>query len=197
MGLRVIGVRSRQIVNSQNTGPLMRGFLPFSGLRTGTGLALLFFITACYVHQVPSRCPTPVSRLDLLHAMIRGTFCIDQFGINTSDKAEFRGHFYSDKAPGTAVLALPAFITCAAILKTLGKNLESDSGWLISSWVACGGSIAIVTALGAACLFSWLSKLVPQKHALVTVLALFLGGAPLPYATMMFSHSLVYVAEQN
>jgi len=40
-------------------------------------------------------------------------------------------------------------------------------------------------------LFAWLCRWVPPRRALVTVLALFLGAAPLPYATMMFSHALV------
>lgn len=40
-------------------------------------------------------------------------------------------------------------------------------------------------------LFAWLTKWVPPKAAFVTALAIFLGAAPLPYTTMMFSHSFV------
>src|SRR5487761_2342128 len=73
----------------------------------------------------------------------------------------------------------------------LGLPLDSPKGWLASSWVACAGSVSILTALGGAALFAWLSRRVPARAALVTTLALFLGAAPLPYATMLFSHSMV------
>jgi hypothetical protein len=159
--------------------------------RIGIGLIVLFLFAASYVHQPPSKCPTPLSRLDLLHALCsRGTLQIDAYD-NTPDRAHFHGHFYSDKAPGTVVLALPAFAASATGLRAGGVGLDSERGWLVSSWVACAGSIAVITASGAACLFWWLCRYVPPRPALVTTLAIFLGAAPLPYATMMFSHSLV------
>jgi hypothetical protein len=143
------------------------------------------------MHQDPAGCPTPISRLDLLHALASGRVNIDAYHTNTLDKAERHAHFYSDKAPGTAVLALPAFAAGALALRASGVGLDSDSGWLLSSWIACVGSVGIVTALGAGLLFAWLSRQVTPKSALATTVTIFLGAAPLPYATMMFSHALV------
>ena len=135
---------------------------------------------------------TPASRLDLLHALAKDyKVAIDRYAANTPDKAKWHNHYYSDKAPGTVVLAFPAFAAGARSSKFLGVPLDSTKGWLISSWVACAGSMAILTGLGGAALFAWLSRRVPPRHALVTTLALFLGAAPLPYATMLFSHSMV------
>jgi len=150
----------------------------------------LFLFASTYAHQPVSNCPTPLSRLDLLHALAAGRVSIDAYR-NTTDVAEFGGHYYSDKAPATVTLALPIFAASALVLGLSGVGLDSDSGWLVSSWVACAGSIAIITALGARLLFAWLSKQVKPSSALVTTLAIFLGAAPLPYATMMFSHALV------
>jgi MFS family permease len=155
------------------------------------GIALLVLFCSAYMHQVPSRCPTPLSRLDLLHSLLHGTVKIDAFHVNTPDKSEFKGHFYSDKAPGTVALIFPAFAAGALALKAAGDSMDSERGWLLSSWIACVGSLGILTALGAAFLFAWLTNYVSRKHALLTTLALFLGAAPLPYATMMFSHSFV------
>jgi MFS family permease len=154
------------------------------------GLGLLFLFASGYMHQPVANCPTPRSRLDLLHALAAGRLNVDAYR-NTSDLAEFQGHFYSDKAPGTVVLALPAFAASTLALRVLGKALDSDSGWLVSSWIACVGSIGIIAAAGAGLLFAWLSRYAGAKSALVTTLAVFLGAAPLPYATMMFSHALV------
>ncbi len=151
---------------------------------------LLFCMT--YAHQKKFDGPTPVSRLDLLHSLlIQRAVNIDAYHKNTSDKAVFQGSYYSDKAPGTVALALSPFAVAAGLLWIAGVGLDSESGWLFSSWVACAGSIGIITALGGVALFAWLSRYVSPRWALVTTLALFLGAAPLPYATMMFSHALV------
>jgi hypothetical protein len=155
------------------------------------GVTLLFFFVSIYVHQRPSECPTPVSRLALLHSLAAGRLNIDAYREKTADVAEQNGHFYSDKAPGTVALSLPAFALSAIILKVVGCPIESDSGWLFSSWIACAGSISIVTAIGAGLLFAWLSNYVPPKVAVITVLAIFFGAAPLPYSTMMYSHAFV------
>ncbi len=48
------------------------------------------------------------SRLDLVRAIVeQGTLRIDPFHENTNDKAFANGHYYSDKAPGLALLAVP------------------------------------------------------------------------------------------
>ncbi len=160
-------------------------------LRTQIGLVLLFLFAAGYVHQTPKNCPTPLSRLDLLHALfVHGTLRIDAYD-NTPDKATWEGHSYSDKAPGTTVLALPPFVAGALALQAAGVGLDTPEGWLVSSWVACFGSLTLLTAIGAAVLFAWLAHYVPPRSALIATLAVFLGSAPLPYATMLFSHSLV------
>ncbi len=88
-------------------------------------------------------------------------------------------------------MALPAFAAAATILSRLGIGSESKEGWLFSSWIACAGSIAIVAALGGVALFKWLLNRIRPRPALITTLAIFLGAAPLPYSTMLFSHAAV------
>jgi hypothetical protein len=152
---------------------------------------VLFLVASAFVHQLPSRCPTPLSRLDLLHALAAGRIDVDAYSGNTPDRASYAMHSYSDKAPGTVALALPAFTAAAASLRATGVDLDSPHGWLISSWAACVGSIVAVAAIGASLLFAWLTTHVESRGALIATLAVFLGAAPLPYATMMSSHSLV------
>jgi hypothetical protein len=116
-------------------------------LRLQIAIALLFFFAAIFVHQKPEQCPTPLSRLDLLHALFQhGTLRIDAYD-NTPDKAFWQGHTYSDKAPGATVLALPPFALAVARLRVAGIDLDSSRGWLISSWVACAGSSAMLAAI--------------------------------------------------
>ncbi|MCL4180020.1 MAG: hypothetical protein KJ072_20015 [Verrucomicrobia bacterium] len=156
------------------------------------GLFALLFFCLTYAHQKKFNAPTPVSRLDLLHALVvQGTVSIDAYHENTPDKAVRDGRYYSDKAPGTVAVALLPFALAVAVLGVAGIDLGSDVGWLISSWIASAGSIGLVTALGGVAMFAWLSRHVPPRSALVTTLAVFLGAAPLPYSTMIFSHALV------
>lgn len=161
-------------------------------LRVECALFLLLWFSFSYVHQFRFDGPTAVSRLDLLHSLVvHGTVRIDAYHRNTPDKARHDGHYYSDKAPGTVVLALAPFSFAVAGLGLLDIPLDSKTGWLISSWTACAGSIAVVAALGGVALFCWIRRWVDAGPALLTTLALFLGAAPLPYSTMMFSHALV------
>jgi hypothetical protein len=90
-----------------------------------------------------------------------------------------------------AALALGPFSLAAGVMNAAQIGLDSSQGWLFTSWGACAGSIGIITAWGGAALFAWLCRHVPPRSAPVTTLALFLGAAPLPYATMMLSHALV------
>lgn len=159
---------------------------------THTALFALLFFCMGWVHQKDFHFGTPPSRLNLLHSLVvHGTFRIDAYHHNTPDKAVSQGHYYSDKAPGTVVVALPAFALCAFALRLAGIALDSETGWFVSSWVACAGSLAVIAALGGVALFAWLCRWAPPRAALIVTAAVFLGAAPLPYATLMFSHSLV------
>src|SRR5258705_9787510 len=155
-------------------------------------LSILMLVALGYCHQPGFKSPSPVSRLNLLHALVvHRTLKIDAYHKNTPDKSWFSGHFYSDKAPGTVAFALPSFVAAAVLLRLTGESSESEIGWLVTSWASSAGSNGLLAALGAAAAFSWLQRWVSARTALLSTLAIFLGAAPLPYATMMFSHALV------
>ncbi len=158
--------------------------------RAGLAFFCLLFFAYGYVHQKNFDGPTAVSRLDLLHSMIRyGTVRIDHYHKNTPDKAVYQGHYYSDKAPATVALALPSFATAAGLLRMAGQDLDSPNGWMFSSWFSCVFSLGLITAGGGVALFVWLSRWTSPRAALITSSAVYLGAAPFPYSTMMFSHA--------
>lgn len=155
-------------------------------------LFIYLFIIFSYVHQAEFDGPTAVSRLDVLHSIVvYKTFNIDAYHSNTPDKAYYADHYYSDKAPGTILISLPAFFLSCSILEVCNLPLESRQGWLISSWVTCSGSLAIAACAGAVACFLWLQKYVSERTAMLTVLGIFIGGMPWPYCTMLYSHALV------
>src|SRR5246500_5932001 len=69
------------------------------------------------------------SRFDLLRAIVeRHRLQIDAYHENTQDKAHFRGHYYSDKAPGLVFLAVPFALAARPALRMSGTDPESPRG---------------------------------------------------------------------
>src|SRR5690349_9935813 len=63
------------------------------------------------------------SRLDLVHAVVDDhSLQIDRYHWNTWDKAVYKGHYYSDKAPGTAFLGVVVYGVYAAARSTPGAS---------------------------------------------------------------------------
>src|SRR5437016_13614268 len=63
------------------------------------------------------------SRFDLIRAIVeQGTLRIDAYHDNTRDKAIFRGHYYSDKAPGLALLGVPIVAVARPVLRAAGVD---------------------------------------------------------------------------
>jgi len=159
--------------------------------RIGWLLFCFLWLTFSYAHQNHFDSATPVSRLDLLLAVFNdGRFDIDNYHENTGDKAFFNGHYYSDKAAGTTALVAPVSGSALVLLRFLNVPPVSHSGLLALSWISCALVIAPLTAAGGVALYHWLVRFVRAKTALVTVLAIYIGGAPFPYSTMLFSHAI-------
>lgn len=158
-------------------------------------IALFFtsLLLTCFFHQRDFTNPTAVSRLDLLYSICNsGQLNIDELHLNTPDKAFANGHYYSDKAPGTAALALPFYYCAHIAAKLLGFQPTSQQYWLITSWAACAGSQALPVSAGLVALAAWLSYFFPWRHAVFTAMSMIFGGMPLAYCTVLFSHAQVF-----
>src|SRR5579863_1122233 len=71
------------------------------------------------------------SRFDLVRAVVeQGTLRIDDYQENTGDKAFANGHYYSDKAPGLALLAVPVALVARPLLRALNVDPASPRGLL-------------------------------------------------------------------
>jgi hypothetical protein len=68
------------------------------------------------------------SKLDLTMTIVdQGTFAIDDYYTNTGDYAHYKGHYYSDKAPGASFLGAPFYAAFKAIASTsLMEKLIDD-----------------------------------------------------------------------
>jgi hypothetical protein len=133
------------------------------------------------------------SRFDLLRAIVeRHTLQIDAYHENTQDKAHFRGHYYSDKAPGLVFLAVPFALVARPVLRVAGVDPESARGEITLSYVVSAGAVALPTALAAACLFFLGLRFgASVSGAAFGALVMALATPMWAYASLFWAHALV------
>ena len=132
------------------------------------------------------------SRFDLIRAIIeQGTLRIDAYHQNTRDKAFFRGHYYSDKAPGLALLAVPIVAAARPVLRAAGVDPGSPRGLVGLSYLATVFTLALPAALATACLFLVALRLgATVAGAVFAALSLGLATPMWAYTTALFGHAL-------
>jgi hypothetical protein len=102
---------------------------------------------------------------------------------STNDVSHYRGHVYSNKAPGLAFLCVPAFV----VLDAAGFVSERDPTRTL--W-ALGLLGCALPALGLVLLVRWAGDRVEPPFGLPAGIALGLGTLVLPFATLFLSHDL-------
>jgi len=183
----------------------------------GRNALFLFLITLlCAVYVFPRWAdPNQNSRLDMVVALVEdGTFRIDRFVSNTVDYARVGDHYYSDKAPGAAFLAVPLYAGLYPLLQSpaltgvtdrlaaheaFAATLRADGSGVsagkvrfalaqvaLSLWVA-----AIPTALLAALLYLAAARLVaPAWPRVAVALGYALMTPAYAYANAFYGHQL-------
>jgi hypothetical protein len=132
------------------------------------------------------------SRFDLVRAVVeRGTLRIDAYHENTDDKAFANGHYYSDKAPGLALLAVPVAEAIRPLLRAAGVDPASARGLVAMSYLVTIFTVSLPMALACAVLFLialWLGSDV--SAAAFGALALGLATPMWAYSTLFWGHAL-------
>ena len=178
----------------------------------------LLFLTLllCYIYVFPRWAdPNQNSRLDMVVAVVDdGTFQIDRYVHNTVDYAKVGDHYYSDKAPGAAFLAIPVYAglrlaldlpvmdglmarlsqhdAFKATLRADGSGILAEKVRFAIAQVAITFVVAAVpSALLGVLLFRWLACLSPALWPrLVVVLGYGLLTPAFAYAGAFYGHQL-------
>ncbi|HZC22678.1 MAG TPA: hypothetical protein VE866_05010, partial [Candidatus Binatia bacterium] len=133
------------------------------------------------------------SRFDLLRAIVeQHTLQIDTYHENTQDKAHFRGHYYSDKAPGVVFLAVPFALSARPALRVAGINPDSARGEFWLSYLVTAWAGGLPTALACVCLYFLALRFGGSATgAAFGVVMLALGTPIWAYASLFWAHALV------
>jgi len=113
----------------------------------------------------------------------------------TADLSYAEGHFYPNKAPGTALLAVPGYFVIYHVERLIG--LDPDDWWVltVNGWLTTALSVSLISAVGCVlflrvALMLWGGSL---REATWATLAFAFATLFFPYATMLLEHNVVAV----
>ncbi len=181
-----------------------------------TAISLFMLLLLCYTYILPRWADwSQNSRLDLALAIVdQGTLCIDDYYHNTGDYALFKGHHYTDKAPGPSFLAVPVYALARPILQsapaqsllerlankpTFVATLREDGTGLLTEkiyhsialYIITVAVISIPAAMLGVLLYLFLGHFgVRESWNVLIVLLYGLATPALPYSGAFFSHQL-------
>ncbi len=158
--------------------------------RKRIALAAILLVGLSYATVIQSFSWNQTSHYDLIRTLNDDGTTIDKYQSNTGDKAEYHGHYYSARAPGLALFALPFYDA----LNVVGAESWTDAHvappnhpgdemiYLIGLWAnVLPGLLLLVLVWRVA------ERFEPGYGAAAAV-ALGLGTMVLPLSTLLFSH---------
>jgi hypothetical protein len=150
---------------------------------------LVWLAALSFIHEVG---PQDITRLASMEAIVlHGSLRIDRWQGQTPDKAEYGGHYYSDKAPGMSFLAVPSFVVlrAAGVLResNVPLGIWKDRGdlWLLRTLTSGLGFLAVIVLVGRVA-----EALEPGTGA-ITATTVGLGTLVQPLAATFFAHVVV------
>jgi hypothetical protein len=151
-------------------------------------LAAILLVGLAYATLIQSFSWNQTSHYDLIRSLDHGRTTIDAYQQNTGDKVLYKGHWYSARAPGLALFALPFYETLKALdapalaRSSQAQRNDDEMVWMVGLWgnVLPGLLLlALVWRVG--------ERFQPGFGAAGAV-ALGLGTMVLPLSTLLFSH---------
>ena len=130
------------------------------------------------------------SRFAMIRAILeRHTLQIDAYQLHTGDRAFWRGHYYTDKAPGASLVALAPVQAARLISRAAGIDPASFPGIAWTSYVASLVTSGLFTVVAALCVFRlslrWGAS---TGAALFAATAYGLATPAWAYATLFMGH---------
>ena len=153
-------------------------------------LAAILLVGLSYAMLIQSFSWNQTSHYDLIRSLNQGKTTIDQYQVNTGDKAYYKGHYYSARAPGLALFALPFYDT----LNFIGAESWTDAHvappnhpgdemiYLVGLWAnVLPGLLLLILVWRVAERFQ-------PGYGVAAAVTLGLGTMVLPLSTLLFSH---------
>ncbi|GAB4301270.1 MAG: hypothetical protein Kow0090_16810 [Myxococcota bacterium] len=182
-GVRKIGDFIAGLFEEKREGRIPVGVLILAGF--------VYIYFNPYFPKGPNKNPNESSRMYLTNAIVtRGEMAINDeielYG-DIIDKSKVGDKFYSDKAPGMSLLAVPPVFIYHRITKLF--NLDYD--FAMSLYFAKLFTLVIPALLLLFLLYSFISDFLDDKRfRLATILSCAFGSLIYPFTVLFFSHAL-------
>ncbi len=174
----------------EHDAPRSRSRSRVSLSRKRLALIAILLVGVAYATMIQSFSWNQTSHYDLIRSLDKDGTTIDAYQKNTGDKVFYKGHWYSARAPGLALFALPFYDTL---------NLVNAEAWTRahkSSTQRNGDEMIYLIGLWANVLPGLLLLLLVWRVAerfepgfgAAAAVALGLGTMILPLSTLLFSH---------
>ncbi len=158
--------------------------------RRHAALAAILFVGLACATMFQSFSWNQTSAYDLIQALSHGQTTIDPYQANTGDKALYHGHWYSARAPGLAMISLPAYEVLEAVgarswaRESPAQPHTEELVDLIGLWGNVLPAIVLMVLVWRVA-----ERLRPGYGAAAAV-TLGLGTIALALATLLFAHML-------
>ncbi len=156
--------------------------------RKRIALVAILLVGLSYATMIQSFSWNQASHYDLIRSLNQDRTTIDPYQDNTGDKVFYKGHWYSARAPGLALFALPFYdalnLVSADEWAQESSALRNDDEivYLIGLW---GNVLPGVLLL----LLVWqVAERFEPGYGAATAIVLGLGTMVLPLSTLLFSH---------
>jgi hypothetical protein len=153
-------------------------------------LVAILLVGVAYATMIQSFSWNQASHYDLIRSLNKDGTTIDAYQQNTGDKVLYKDHYYSARAPGLALFALPFYDT----LNLVGAESWTDSHvappnhpgdemiYLIGLWANVLPGLLLL-------LLVWrVAERIEPGYGVAAAVALGLGTMVLPLSTLLFSH---------
>jgi hypothetical protein len=157
-------------------------------MRSRRALLALVLVGVAYATMIQSFSWNQTSHYDLIRSLDRDSTTIDASQQNTGDKVSYKGHYYSARAPGLALFALPFYDTLNLVhAESWAQESEAQRDgdemiYLIGLWAnVLPGLLALLLVWRVADRFE-------PGYGVAAAVVLGLGTMVLPLSTLLFSH---------
>lgn len=167
-------------------------------------LAYAAWLIGIFAYFIPAATWNPVSRFNLTRALVeRGSLRVDPYVASTGDRALVNGHWYSDKAPVVAVLAVPAYAAVRVVqslrgvrpdfeaystARTPAVRVTPNQAFQQGLYVASLSTSGVAGAALGVLMFELLRRRGTVRRALLGSALGVLGTPVLGYATSFYGH---------
>ena len=152
-------------------------------------LCLVLMMLLAYAYAIPrGALANADSHIALARAIVDDhTLRIDRYAAGLADRSAYRGHFYTDKAPGLSLLAVPAY---ALLRLLLPRAFFAPGLFFVVRYLLTVLIDGLPSALFVGLLYPFLATMIGRRRGALLACGYGLGTMVWALSALLFSHTI-------